>query len=166
MWRVAKSLGEVSTNGLLGEINRSAPNRSREFDGSIGDEAHANRTSDHNPCPCHRVVCARDFTHDPAGGFDAHEFADWLASRLKNGQEVRVKYVISNSRICSGNNQSYRAGVWREYKGSNPHESHVRVSVSHPSGLFDGTESWGWDLHTQRSSSEHPGTMCETFRPL
>jgi hypothetical protein len=150
-WRVAKSL-----NVLLAEINRSAPKRSKEDDGSIGDASHASRTSDHNPCPCHLVVCARDFTHDPEGGFDAHEFADWLAGRLKTGQEGRVKYMISNSRICSGPNQPYRPGVWREYKGQNPHTAHVHVSVAHPSGLFDDMGPWEWELHVQRTESVHP----------
>jgi len=46
-WRVATSLGATGTEGLLGEINASAPNRSKASDGSIGDEAHSSRTSDH-----------------------------------------------------------------------------------------------------------------------
>ena len=141
-WRVANSL-----NVLLGEINRSAPKRNKDEDASIGYQA---RNSDHNPCLCHLAVCARDITHDPAGGFDAHGFADWLASRLKSGQEMRVKYCISKGRICSGPNQSYRPGVWREYQGQNPHIGHIHISVAHPSGIFDNTEPWGFELHAQQ----------------
>ncbi len=143
-WRVANSLGATGKLGLLGEINRSAPNRRKDEDGAIGDAAHSNRTSDHNPCTCHKVVCARDFTHDPEGGFHAHKFADWLAARLKTGQEGRVKYIISNNRICSGPGQPYSPGVWREYNGSNPHNKHVHVSVAHPPDLFDDSQEWGW----------------------
>jgi hypothetical protein len=77
-WRVARSLDQ-----LLAEINASAPNRSRASDGSIGDAAHQTTDSDHNPHCQGWVVTARDFTHDPAGGFDAHAFADWLRRRCK-----------------------------------------------------------------------------------
>ena len=137
---------------MLGEINRSAPNRNKDDDGGIGDTAHSARKSDHNPCVCHRVVCARDFTHDPEGGFDSYKFADWLAARLRTGQEVRVKYIISNGRICNGDNTSYRAGVWREYKGANWHDKHVHVSVNHPKRMFDSTDPWGWALYQQVNS--------------
>jgi len=90
-----------------------------------------------------------DFTHDPTMGFDALEFADWLAKRLKSGQEGRVKFIISNGRICAGAKQPYRPGIWREYKGVDQHITHVHVSVAHPQGVFDYPEEWGWDLHCQ-----------------
>ena len=144
-WRVANSLGATGTAGLLGEINASAPNRSKASDGGIGDPAHSARTSDHNPCDCHDVVCARDFTHDPAGGFDSYAFADWLARRVvASPPEARVKYIISNKRICSGQGQSYPPGVWRPYTGSNPHTKHAHVSVRHGPSLFDDEAPWGW----------------------
>ena len=162
MFRIANSLGAYATEGLLGEINRVAPNRSRENDGSIGDYSHSHRVSDHNPCVCHMVVCARDFTHDPKGGFDSYEFAGWLADRLKLGKEARVKYIISNSRICSGPDQSYRPGVWREYKGQNPHETHVHVSVQHPLRVFDNEDEWGWEKYIS-SNLLHSDTMCDAF---
>jgi hypothetical protein len=137
-WYVGASLDE-----LLAEINASAPNRSKASDGSIGDAGHSSRESDHNPCDCHDAVCARDFTHDPAGGFDSYAFADWLAERTR-GPERRVKYVISNGRIASGQGQGHPAGVWRPYSGSNPHDHHVHVSVRHGPELFDDEDAWGW----------------------
>jgi len=140
---MAKSLGSTGKLGLLGEINASAPNRSKASDGGIGDEAHSARVSDHNPCRCHRVVCARDFTHDPKGGFDAGEFAKWLAERTKKG-ELRVKYIIWNRKIASGQGQGDPAGLWRIYRGSNPHDKHCHVSVRHQEPLFDGEKPWGW----------------------
>ena len=42
-WRVARSL-----DVLLGQLNALAPERSKASDGSIGDAAHASRSSDHN----------------------------------------------------------------------------------------------------------------------
>ena len=69
-WRVAESLLE-----LREEIDAFAPDRSTEFDGTIGDEEHAGRKSDHNPSIKDSngtgVVSALDVTHDPAGGLDA-----------------------------------------------------------------------------------------------
>lgn len=126
--------------GLL-EINASAPNRRTASDGSIGDAAHSARTSDHNPCDCHHVVCVRDFTHDPAGGFDAHA-AEWLARRVAD-EELRIKYIISRRRLSSGQGQRHPAGVWPPDAGCNPHEKHVHVSVRHGPSLFDAIDPWG-----------------------
>jgi hypothetical protein len=143
-WRMAKSLGATGKDGLLGEINRSAPNRSKASDGGIGDAAHLARVSDHSPCKCHRVVCARDFTHDPEHGFDAHAFAEWLRKRVLAGRERRLRYCISNGRIFSGVGQGHQIGDWRPYTGSNRHEKHVHVSVRHPHALYDDVTPWGW----------------------
>lgn len=143
-WRMAKSLGATGKLGLLGEINKKAPNRSKENDGGIGDAAHSARTSDHNPCDCHRVVCARDFTHDPNGGFDSYEFAEWLRRRVAAGTEKRVKYCISDGKIFSGPGQNHPVGAWRTYTGSNKHSQHVHVSVRHGAERFDDDAPWGW----------------------
>src|SRR5688572_743005 len=63
-WRVAESL-----NVLLKQINAKAPHRNKKSDGSIGDDKHRTRNSDHNPWirdGSSDVVTARDITHDPA----------------------------------------------------------------------------------------------------
>jgi len=143
-WRMAKALGATGTLGLLGEVNASAPGRSKVSDGGIGDARHAASTSDHNPCRCCRVVTARDFTHDPKGGFDSYEFAEWLRLRVAMGREPRVKYVISNGRIYSGAGQAHPAGKWRPYTGKNKHAHHVHVSVRHDARFRDDDKPWGW----------------------
>lgn len=138
-WRVALALDE-----LLGEINRRSPDRSIASDGSIGNKAHQSRASDHNPWVkdgSMGVVTARDFTHDPAHGFDSYEFADWLRIRCFEGKEDRVKYVISNRRIASMQNK----WAWRRYTGENPHDKHVHVSVSSTKRLYDSKVSWKWE---------------------
>jgi len=142
-WRMAQALGATGKLGLLGEINNSAPNRSKVSDGGIGDARHAAATSDHNPCRCCRVVTARDFTHDPKGGFDSYQFAEWLRQRVLAGEQ-RVKYVISNRRIFSGQGQAHKAGQWRAYHGKNPHAHHVHVSVRHDAKFRDDASAWGW----------------------
>jgi hypothetical protein len=140
-WRMAKSLGGTGKDGLLGEVNASAPKRSKASDGGIGDAKHSARSSDHNPCECCRIVCARDFTHDPAGGFDAHAFATWLRTRALAG-ETRIKYVIWNKRIMSGPGEAKPCGQWRSYTGKNPHTKHVHLSVVHRG--CDDDAPWGW----------------------
>jgi len=155
-WRLAKSLGATGTLGLLGEINASAPSRSKVSDGGIGDARHAARVSDHNPCKCCRVVTARDFTHDPRNGFDAHKFADWIRERILAGEQ-RPKYVIWNRRIMSGHGQAHKAGLWRNYTGSNPHTNHIHVSVRHPARLYDDATAWGWSKETPPARCPHCG---------
>lgn len=142
-WRVAKCLDQ-----LLAEVNASAPNRSKVSDGSIGDEDHQSSNSDHNPWCCGWVVTARDITHDPAGGFDSYEYAEWQRQRcrgdilLDGERETRVKYVISNRKICSPTDN----WAWRNYTGSNPHDHHVHISVDCTSegGAMDDVSLWGW----------------------
>lgn len=133
-WRVADSL-EV----LLAEVNHRWPSRDKTSDGSIGDAAHAARTSDHNPYIKDAngigVVRARDFDKD---GIDA----DLLAERVRllglRG-DPRQRYVIWNKRIAS-----VQSGwAWRAYKGSNDHTHHVHVSVTENAPAYDSTAPWG-----------------------
>jgi len=135
-WRVAKSL-----ETLLADVNKFAPHRRKDSDGSIGDARHqAERTSDHNPYITVNgvgVVRARDFTHAPETGFDAYAFAEML--RLN--KDDRIRYIISNKKIASG------AGgpapwQWRPYNGSNPHDHHTHVSVSEAVARFDDPHEW------------------------
>jgi len=129
VWRVAKSL-----NVLLGQINAVAPNRDKSSDGSIGDEAHSHTASDHNPNE-NGVVTARDFTHDPANGFDSWAFFE----RLRLGRDHRIKYAISNGRIFSS-----KVSPWetRRYSGSNAHAHHIHVSVMGDPSLYDDSTPW------------------------
>src|SRR5262252_4039717 len=56
-WRLARALGGRFDEGLLGEVNNSAPKRSKVSDGGVGDTRHAARKSEHNTCKCCSVVC-------------------------------------------------------------------------------------------------------------
>ncbi|MHC2533366.1 hypothetical protein ACVJMY_002935 [Bradyrhizobium diazoefficiens] len=132
-WRLARALEQ-----LRAQVNQKWPQRSKESDGSIGDEHHSARLSDHNPDGA-GVVHAIDITHDPKGGFDSYAFADMLLKR----QDHRLKYVISNRRIGSGP-AGPAPGVWRPYTGINPHDHHCHVSVM--SGqLADDMSAWSID---------------------
>jgi hypothetical protein len=130
-WRVARSLTK-----LFEQVNDAYPKRSKLSDGTIGDAAHAARTSDHNPNSA-GVVTAADITHDPKHGMDV----DVLVKGIIQSRDNRVKYIIRNRKIMSGNDGP-SAWKWREYDGSNPHTKHVHISVETSKSLYDNTKSW------------------------
>lgn len=133
-WRVAKSL-----ETLLTQVNASWPNRSKAADGSIGDTAHSARLSDHNPNDA-GVVCARDFTNDPAHGLVSRD----LAQALIDSRDPRLKYVISNRQICAGS-AGPSPWKWRAYNGANAHEHHCHVSVKADAKHYDDPAPWKLD---------------------
>lgn len=117
-WTLAPSLDAARS-----EADRLAPRRSRRSDGTIGDAAHSASVSDHNPTAA-GWVNALDLTHDPAGGFNAHGWADVISLR----NDPRVKYLISAGRIWNPT-RGDRPGAWRPYTGSNRHDSHLHISI-------------------------------------
>lgn len=136
-WRVAKSL-----LALRDQVNRKAPNRDKANDGTIGDAAHASRSSDHNPWVTDGgvgVVTAIDITHDPAHGCDA----DAIAEAIRSSRDSRVKYVIWNRRIANPLPlDGQPPWAWRPYHGANPHNHHVHVSVKPEKSSYDSVASW------------------------
>jgi hypothetical protein len=132
-WRVAKSLLT-----LREQFNEQFPKRKKSADGTVGDAAHASRSSDHNPHVKDAgvgVVTALDITHDPANGLDAHAIARYMAGK----KDQRIKYIISNGQICSSTTSPW---AWRKYTGSNKHTSHVHWSVRPTKSLYDSTTRW------------------------
>ncbi len=136
-WRVAKSLLT-----LRDQVNRRAPRRNKASDGTIGDAAHCQRTSDHNPWVRDGrlgVVTAMDITNDPRGGCDANT----IAEAIRASRDRRVKYIIWNRRIASsrviGRNPAW---TWRRYTGPNPHTTHVHISVKPDKANYDSTDDW------------------------
>lgn len=131
-WRTAKSLLV-----LLDQINKRCPGRSKKSDGTIGDQAHANRASDHNP-NAQGVVTALDITHDPAHGLSIQTLADQLVA----SKDPRVKYIICNKRI-------WEPGIgWKNYTGSNPHTVHMHISVK----ASNADIASAWRLNMARDS--------------
>lgn len=132
-WRVAKSLIKFRD-----QVNALAPKRDKSSDGTIGDEAHASRSSDHNPWIMDGgtgVVTALDITHDPKNGVDTYK----LAEHLRLTKDPRIKYVISNKKIFSFEIQPWQ---WRTYTGSNPHDQHVHISVRGIKSMYDLETPW------------------------
>ena len=124
-WHLAPALDQ-----LRAEVNALWPNRSKASDGTIGDAAHSARTSDHNP-NARRSVNAIDIT---ASGIDT--------GKLINAAKAHpsVRYIIHRGRIMNrdiGNFQS------RRYGGSNPHNTHVHISIYQSATAERRTQSWG-----------------------
>jgi hypothetical protein len=85
----------------------------------MGDAAHRRRKSDHN------LGNAIDLTHSPGHGFDSWVFAEELRRQMSKFPAGRVSYVIANGHVASPR-QGWK---WRPYTGSNPHRTHVHVSI-------------------------------------
>lgn len=145
-WRLAPTL-ELARR----EANAIAPNRKRTADGTIGDAAHAASKSDHNPT-AEGWVNALDLTHDPAGGFDAHAWADRIAAR----NDPRVKYLISRGRIWNPTIGD-KPGAWRPYSGANPHNSHLHISVRDTVAARNDTSPWFGKAVAADAAPQPPG---------
>ena len=126
-----------ATEKLLAQVNDFAPMRSKSTDGWIGDDKHQQRKSDHNQ-NSKGVVRGQDITHDPRGGFDSYQFAEYLRTH----PDKRTKYVISNKKIFAGD-AGPSAWKWRPYSGTNPHDQHVHVSVGRD--VEDGSDANYYD---------------------
>jgi hypothetical protein len=136
-WRVARSLLT-----LREECNQRWPDRSKVSDGTIGDPAHATRTSDHNAWVIDPsgvgVVRALDIT---AKGIDAPAYAEHVRQLGASGDR-RLNpsgYVIWDRRIAS----SSKGWGWRAYSGKNPHTQHCHVSVTTVQAGYDDGGPWG-----------------------
>lgn len=134
-WRLAKSIDKMRA-----QVNALYPKRSKASDGTIGDESHQSRNSDHNAWIKDGklgVVSGCDITHDPKGGFDAGLFANLLLA----SRDPRIKYIIWNRQIASGSDGP-SAWKWRKYTGSNPHNRHVHISVKAKKSFYDDERAW------------------------
>lgn len=125
-----------SLSALRGEVNALWPDRSKVSDGWIGDTSHQARKSDHNPdwdAPGNRngVVRALDIT---VSGVDV----DLLLKHTTN--DSRVSYVIHNRRIYTHDRG------WYKYNGSNPHVTHVHVSIAHSATAENDVKKWFGNL--------------------
>lgn len=134
-WRVAKSLETLRT-----QVNKAYPKRDKSSDGTIGDEKHASRSSDHNPWVKDGktgVVTGMDLTNDPKNGPVSND----LAEALRMSCDPRIKYIISNARICSGS-EGPVPWTWRKYSGANAHRHHVHLSVKEGKAFYDSVLPW------------------------
>jgi hypothetical protein len=130
-WHLAPSL-----IALEAEVDKRWPKRSRVSDGSIGDQAHAARSSEHNP--------DRDADGMPNGAVSAID----ITATNNTLREAVLKAAIGSPRVWYVIN---RGSIWsrthgwekRDYDGSNPHTNHIHISLAQTKRAHDDTSSWG-----------------------
>lgn len=135
---------------LRGEFNALAPDRDKASDGSIGDQAHAGSSSDHNPDETGNTpfedsdstneVHAIDVDKElRRSGWTMQRAVDIIVTRHRAGLDNRLQNVIYNNRIWS------RSTGWnpRPYGGSNPHTEHAHFSAVYTTAQERDTRPWG-----------------------
>ena len=122
-WHLAPSLVNFRN-----EVNRKWPKRPKGSDGTIGDPAHASRSSDHNP-NSRRSVNAIDITYP---GVDPKQI---IAAVKKHPS---ANYVIFDRQIWS------RSHNWvpRPYTGISPHTEHLHISILQTSAAEQNQAKW------------------------
>lgn len=142
-WKVAPSIRTFGEQIMeLRGTTKSYPT-----DGTLGDAAHSNRVSDHNPDE-DGVVRAIDIHEVVAGQVDE------VAEALRVSRDLRLKYFIHDDRMFS----SYASGgipawTWRPYTGVNGHETHGHLSVV--SGSIANSTA-PWQIGASMALEHHP----------
>jgi len=139
---------------LFGEFDAIAPDRDHASDGSIGDTAHQQESSDHNPdetgkVPTHDAdtineVHAIDVDSTLRAPITMEDCIQFLLAECRKDNSVgtdrgRLKYMIYRRRIWKASN------AWREepYTGSSPHEEHAHFSAEYITSMESDTRTWG-----------------------
>jgi len=147
-----------ASTSLLEEFNALAPARDKSSDGTIGDSAHADSASDHNPDETGNTGGMEDADHtnevhardvDSSGpwpaGWSMERCVQIILDRSRSGWENRLRYVIYNRRIWSASS----GWAQRAYTLPNPHIKHAHFSFRYGSGSGAGnpeniTSPWGF----------------------
>lgn len=138
---------------LFAEFNKLAPNRSKASDGTIGDQAHKDRSSDHNiddgpdqgATPYEDAdgtpeVHAADITAQlNKPGWTLQRAFEIIADRHRRGLDDRLQNLIINRRIAS---RSW-GWTWRDYTGSDPHTGHGHASLRYTDAAERDVRPWG-----------------------
>lgn len=123
---------------LFAEFDRIAPKRDKASDGSIGDTAHSQTKSDHNP-DSRGLVHAIDVDNNlNESDLTMEKVVQFLLARCRSGAEKRLRYIIYNRRIWSASSD----WVQKTYTGASPHTEHAHFSASYTTSLEASTASW------------------------
>jgi hypothetical protein len=120
-WKLA-----AAAQTLRKQVDTRFPKRDRSSDGTIGDQAHKRRISDHNPDKSGYVM-ALDLDED---GWPAHTFADQLLEYMRTSGDKRIKNIVYEGRVASGT-YSNQMWVWRSAP-SLGHAHHIHISFAEP----------------------------------
>jgi hypothetical protein len=125
-WKLA-----AAADTLRKQVNSRYPKRDKSSDGTIGDQAHKRRISDHNPDKTGYVM-ALDLDED---GWPAHTFANELLKYMRTSGDKRIKNVVYEGRVASGT-YADQLWVWRSAP-SLGHAHHIHISFAE-AGKHDG----------------------------
>ena len=134
---------------LFAEFDRIAPSRDHASDGSVGDLAHQEEVSDHNPdetgsVPIHDAdhineVHAIDVDNNlRESDLTMEKVVQFLLGRCRSGAEKRLRYIIYNRRIWSASS----GWVQKTYTGASAHTEHAHFSFSYITSLEASTASY------------------------
>lgn len=113
-----------AAKSVLRQATALRPKRKKASDGLLPSAAHVRQ----NPNSDHNSGYAVDLTHDPKNGINCVEMF------IKLQDDKRVKYLIFQGRIWS-----QAKGVLK-YTGSNPHNSHLHISIKE--GYGNDESAW------------------------
>jgi murein L,D-transpeptidase YcbB/YkuD len=135
---------------LRKEFDKIAPGRDHASDGSIGNLAHQQESSDHNPDETGRTpysdtdklneVHAIDVDDDlRKTGWTMDRAVQIIVTRHRAGLDDRLQNVIYNRRIWS------RSWGWaaRAYTGASTHTEHAHFSARYTTAQESDTRAWG-----------------------
>lgn len=156
VWAALKG-GEPVASWILIEAGKSlfrdfdllAPSREKASDGSVGNLAHQQSVSDHNPDETGSVpisdadnineVHAIDVDKDlRESDLTMEKVVQFLLGRCRSGAERRLRYIIFNKRIWSASSD----WVQKPYTGANDHSQHAHFSFSYVTSLEASAASW------------------------
>lgn len=118
----------ASLRHLAHDVDSAWPSRPHSSDGWIGDPAHQQRESDHNP-DARGIVHALDLT--------ALKIKPWLIV-IAAVQHPSTSYVIFDRIIYSRSHGMQP----RYYEGPDPHTSHVHISILHTRPAETSSRPW------------------------
>jgi hypothetical protein len=121
-WKLA-----AAADTLRKQVNTRYPKRDRSSDGTIGNQDHRRRISDHNPDRTGYVM-ALDLDED---GWPAHTFADELLEYMRTSGDKRIKNVVYENRVASAT-YADQVWVWRSNVPRLGHAHHIHISFAEP----------------------------------
>lgn len=142
-----------ASDSLLAEFNAAFPNRDKGTDGTKGDDAHAQRSSDHNPDETGKTpfedadsineVHARDIgdrLNRP--GWTMARCIDIIVARHRAGLDRRLQNIIHHGKVIS------RSWSWDGWRDSSGHETWAHFGFRYGSGAGTSnpeniTAPWG-----------------------
>lgn len=139
---------------LRTQFNTIAPNRDKGADGWIGDKAHQQESSDHNPDETgrtpyedadninevHALDVDRDLGEDEYG--QVLELADYVDEMYENhyqGHDDRLQNIIYRGLVAS---RSWGWTRWHTYTGASKHFDHAHFSARYTTTQENDTKDF------------------------